>query len=940
MLKNSVTFPVVGVLVIMILSVATGAQTISTFAGGGPTNVPANLSALGTPWGVVQDKNANTYISDNLSNRIFMVNAKNVVTVLAGNIVPGYSGDCFNPSTCSVATSASLNSPEGLAIDGAGNVYFADTGNNIVRVIANPQGSGLTIEGSSINAGDIITIAGTGQPGYSTGSGPVLAQTAQLNQPGGVWLDQSGNVYIADTNNSVIEVINTQSSTITVEGVSIPPNEIATIAGNNAGMFGGDGGPARSASINHPLGVFVNSDGTLFYIADTINNRVRVVNNSASQVTVANVKIGAGDIMTVAGDGTEGFSGDGLAATLAELNHPSAIYVDASGNIFIADGDNLPPPQNTVTSNERIRQVATTGTISTFAGNGTQCTNPANCGDGGAATSAELWAPTGVFVNSLGDLLIADQNDDAIRQVATGTIRTVIGILLDTSYSGDVNTANGIPGIATAASLRRPAGVASDSVGNIYIADTLNNAIRKVNSSGIISTVAGDGIGCNTLTCGDGNPATSAQLSLPSEVAFDGAGNMYIADSADNAIRVVNNQSAAITFYTGLSTQITVQPGNIQAIVDRTGITCTTAPCGDAGPALSAELNQPEALFIDKSGNIYIADTNDNAIRVVNTTASAITVANVTIQPGNIGTVAGTIDPNSNGDCTSGTSACGDGNPAISAQLNLPAGVALDSSQNIYISDTGDNRVRIVNSGGTINPFAGTGAACQNNCGDGGPATAALLDAPQGLFIDYAGTVFIADASDFEIREVTGGTINAVVDEEQSRGYSGDGGSPLTAQLAVPFGVTGDPFGNLLISDVQEWRVRKVTRTVTTAPFAALTPGNLNFRQAVDTTSPALNITVSNEGFGTTLLITNTGTLSGPNATDFKIVSNNCPSSLAAGATCAMSITFSPSTEGTFSAMLTVTDNAGGRSWRTAVSCTVRYRRFSSSIGAAGRLFR
>ncbi len=886
---NSIVRSMVAGLLFAVLAVPVHAQTITTFAGGGPDNVPATAAAIGTPWGVVQDSQKNTYFSDNLSNRIFKVDSTGKITVLAGDIVPGHLDGV-------PATTGSMDSPAGIAIDANGNVYVADAGNSVIRVIVT-QSTPLTLAGQQIPSGEIQVIAGNGTAGF-TGDG-VAATSTSLNIPAGIWLDAMGNVYIADTLNSRIRVVNVQSSPITINGVPIPSGFINTVAGTGVASFSGDGGPAVSATISQPLGVFVDATGNI-YIADTQNNRIRLVDTT-------------GTISTIAGNGTEGYNGDGTPATNFELNHPSALFVDGSGNIFIADGDNIPSASQP-TSNERIREVTSAGAIATVAGNGTQCTDPTACGDGGPATSANLWAPTGVFVDGSGNVFIADQNDDAIREFTVdGNINTVMGQLLNTAYSGDVNAALGITGTATLASLRRPGGVVSDNIGNVIIADTLNNAVRKVDTSGIISTVAGNGFPCTSRLCNDGSPATSTSVSTPTDAVFDSAGNLYLTASGDNLVRVVNNQSASINFFSGLLSAVSVLPGAIQSLAGN-GISCSTPnlPCGDGGLSLAAQLNQPGSLFVDPKGNIYIADTIDNAIRVVNTQSQTITVATVQIAPGNIATVAGTLDPDKNGDCLGGTGVvCGDSGPATQATLNLPSGVVVDSKGNIYIADTGDNRVRVVNGqSGIITTFAGTGAACQNTCGDGGPATAAILDSPQGLYIDFAGDIFIADTGDFEIREVTpDGTINAVVDKDQRRGYAGDDGPAITALLGLPFGVAGDPFGNLFIADAQEWRVRKVTQTVSTPPRADVAPPGVQFAdQGVGSTSAPTTVTLTNSGFGTALKVSSVA-LSGTNASDFA-VSNKCGSSVAGGATCDIDVTFTPTASGSRSATLTISDNA------------------------------
>jgi trimeric autotransporter adhesin len=911
MRKSRFAVSAVGVFLVAFLAVgqAQNQNTITTVAGGGPNNLSAISSSLGTPWAVVQDSNGNTYISDNLSNRVFKVDGSGNLTVVAGNIINKYNQG--NLGDGQLANTASLNAPEGIALDSNGILYIADTNNNAIRVV-NTLSTSQTVGGLTIPAGVIETIAGdgSGTAGYTGDGGP--ATSALLNAPGGVWLDGDNNIYVADTGNSVVRVVNTQATAISFYGASIPAGDIQTIVGNGTAcnITGcGDGSLPTAAELNFPDGIFVTGQASLgnvvILVADTLDNRVRAVNTSTSlSPTVAGVSIIPEVIVTIAGDGTEGYSGDGDPATTAELNHPSAVVgtnisTNVIGAVDIADGDNL--PHGPSTSNEIIRQVNSSNTISTIAGTpGTACSRGLlPCGDGSAANMANLWAPTGVFVNGAGSLLIADQNDDAIREVSGGNIQTLMGALLNTSYSPFPVT---LTGTATDAALRQPAGVAADAAGNIYIADTFNNAIRKVDTSGTISTFVGTSLPCKSLPCGDGNPAGQATVTTPFDIAFDNAGNLYIADSGDNTIRVVNNQSVAIKI-----AGVTIQPGVIFTVAGN-GVPCSAAPCGDAHPATSAELNSPEGVFVDSTGNIFIADTGDNAIREVNSA-------------GTITTVAGAANPNVA--CAVGTDACGDGGPATSAQLNGPGGVGLDSAGNIYIADTGDNRVRVVSATAKdINAFAGTGAPCTNQpaCLDGGPALQAVLDLPQNLIVDFAENVFIADSFDYEVREVTkaNGNIQGVAGN-QTRGFSGDGNPATMAQLAVPFGLSADSSGNIYIADFFEWRVRKVTGLAATAPTAQLSKTTVTFSaQALNTKSASVPVTLSNDGSGANL--TTTITITGTNKSDFA-ETDNCASVPGPGS-CTINITMTPSAAGALTATLMVTDNASGSPQTIALSGT------------------
>jgi N-acetylneuraminic acid mutarotase len=343
----------------------------------------------------------------------------------------------------------------------------------------------------------------------------------------------------------------------------------------------------------------------------------------------------SGNIITQVGNvnGTAGYSGDGEAATSAELNAPFGAVVDSSGNLYIADADN-----------NCIRKVtASTGIITTVAGNGTE----GYSGDGGAATSAELDTPTGVAVDTSGNLYIVDLNNDLIRKVtaSTGIITTVAGNGT-LGYSGD-------GGAATSAELNSPFGVAVDASGNIYIADSGNNNIRKVTAStGIITTVAGNGTGGYS---GDSGVATSAELNSPFGVAVDASSNLYIADSGNNRIRKVAASTGIITTTAGNG---------------------TAGYSGDSGAATSAALYSPFGVAVDASGNIYIADTYNLVIRTVTASTGIIT------------TVAG------NG--TAGST--GDGGAASSAELSYPTGVVVDSLGNFYIADYNNNKVRTVGS--------------------------------------------------------------------------------------------------------------------------------------------------------------------------------------------------------------------------------------------------
>lgn len=335
----------------------------------------------------------------------------------------------------------------------------------------------------------ISTIAGNGQIGYVGDGGQATA--AEITWPFGITFDNSNNLYISDYNNCIRKV---SSSGI-----------ITTIAGNGIAGYSGDGGQATAAEVNVPYGIELDASGNI-YFADCGNCVLRKINT-------------LGNIDRFAGNGGPGFSGDGGQATDAELNSPTGIALDVSGNIYLAD-----------CLNNRVRKVNTSGVISTIVGNGIA----GYSGDGGQATAAEIDSIIGIAINSSGILFIGDSKSNCIRRVNTnGVISTIAGVGI-AGYSGD-------GGQATAAKLSYPASLSLDGVGNIYIADSYNSVIRKVNTAGIINTIAGNGVAGYS---GDGGQATAAKLNNPSFVILDASSNIIFSDTYNNRIRMIGNPSA------------------------------------------------------------------------------------------------------------------------------------------------------------------------------------------------------------------------------------------------------------------------------------------------------------------------------------------------------------------------------------------------------------
>ncbi len=589
------------------------------------------------------------------------------------------------PGDSGPAATTQLGNLSSVAADTAGNVYLADT--TFHRILKITQ------------AGAIATVAGTGTAGFSGDTGPAV--NAQLSNPVGLALDASGNLYVADANNCRVRRIGSN-------GV------ITTIAGNGISGFSGDAGPATSAQLSNIAGLAADAFGNL-YIADSGNSRIRKVAN--------------GIISTVAGIGTTGYSGDNGQAVTAQLSSPAGVAVDYAGNLYIAD-----------TNNNRVRKVSTSGIVTTVSGNGSAgFTN-----EGGPAATAQLNTPTGLSVDLLGNLYVADQFNFRLRKITTtGSIVSIAG---NGSRSYAVNG-----GSAIGAQLDQPRGLATDAAGNVYIADGRNYRVRKVATNGIITTVAGNG---TQGYSGDNGPATNAQLAYQLGLAVSPTGELYIADSFNHRVRKVS-ANGIITTVAG-----TGSPGY----------------SGDGGPAQSAQINNINDVVLDADGNLYIADYGNYRIRKVSTN-------------GIITTIAGTG--------SSGYS--GDGGQAVNAQISTVWGMALDSSGNFYFADYLNHRIRRVTPNGTISTVAGTGA--YGSSGDGGPAAGAQLAYPLGIALDITGNLYLVDSDNYAIRKVSSTGIINTIAGTGVRGFSGDAGRATSAQISTTWGLAVDLSGNVYIAD-------------------------------------------------------------------------------------------------------------------------------------------
>jgi sugar lactone lactonase YvrE len=783
---------------------------ITTYAGNGQAGYSgdgglATNAELVEPLGLALDAAGDLYFVDGENQRIRKIDAATgIISLVAGDGDRGYDGD-GGP-----ATSAELCQPTGVALDGDGNVYITDAVNSRIRKV-------------DASTGIITTFAGDGVEGNSGDGGP--ATNAEVYWPYGVILDSNGNLYFSDIVASRVRVVDASTGII------------STIAGNGISDYGGDGGPSLDAEFISPWGIAFDGAGNL-YIADPPNSRIRIVypliatitalTASANSLTVGQSLTLTATVTAASGatpTGTVTFYNGTTSLGMGTLNGggvATLTLTPAIGNYSISasyggsttDGASVSSPVISVT----VSGIPTTSALSANpltlpAGQLLTLTATVEASSGstptGTVTFLDGTAPVGNSVlNSSGVATLArtpaagsysftasyaGSGSDG-PSVSTAVQVNVTGLTTNSpniyTFAGDgITGAGGDGGLATAGELNAPWYTSLDAAGNLYIADTDNDRIQKVDgATGIITTVAGTGVaGYN----GDGELATSAQIAYPYGVVSDAAGDLYISDGGNVRIRRVDAATGIISTVAG--------NGN-------------SGFSGDGGPATDAEIDGNVGLTLDAFGDIYFADVADYRVRRVDGETGIIT------------TVAGTGTKGFNGD----------GGPATKAELSDPFTVLLDAAGNLLIADEGNSRIRKVSaSTGNITTIAGNGS--QGDSGDGGPATSAEFGSPFGIALDASGNLYISDLGPSRVRRVDAAT--GIIEPYAGNGtvgFSGDGGPANLAELNTPTGLSADPKGNLYITDTVNRRIRIVgqqpqlliaTTTVLTASSNALTLG-------------------------------------------------------------------------------------------------------------------
>jgi uncharacterized protein (TIGR03437 family) len=620
------------------------------------------------------------------------------------------------------ALQATLGNISGLAIDGSGNILAIDPSNRLV----------VRVDGTGI----LHVVAGNGIGGFSGDGGPATsASLSFFPPPNALAVDAAGNIFISD---------NFHVRKVTPDGI------INTIAGGGQNDPG-DGGPATQARLGLVSGIAVDGNGNVLF-ADTGNHRIRKIDAN-------------GIITTIAGNGQPGFSGDRGQATGATLNGPAGISVDPQGNILITDLQNF-----------RVRRITPDGVINTIVGGGDSLLP-----NGIPATSVELLYPGAAIADRNGTVYVFEQPFGLLKVTPDGTASMLTHFLAD-DFGGDggPSTAAYVQG-----GLSNANGLALDDSGNLYVADGGHGRIRKIDSSGIITTIAGNGL---FRFAGDEGPATLAVLDSPLGVAIGPGGDVFISDNKNYRVRAIRPDG---TIHTVAGSGLNVN--NFSR---------------DNQPATTIGLGGPGALVADGAGNLYIADVA-SVIRV-NPDGTIFFIVNAVNQQG----------------------FSGDGGPARNAATSGVIGMVQDLAGNLYFSDRYNQRVRRVAPDGTISTYAGSGPVGQNNggfSGDGGPANQATLNEPAGLALDFAGSLYILDTLNERIRKVTPDGIISTIAGNGQLGPTGDGGLATQASLQLFFraGIVIGGDGAIYFSDYT--MVRRITPDGIISRFAGVGTGDVGF---------------------------------------------------------------------------------------------------------------
>ncbi len=742
----------------------TSAGDVTTLAGAaglfGSVDGTGSAARFKYPEGVAVDAAGNVYVADSSNHTIRTVTPAGQVTTLAG--AAGQVG-----SVDGTGSAARFWIPANVAVDGSGNIYVADNGNNTIREVT-PTGIVATLAGAA------------GQVGSADGTG----SAARFNRPFGVAVYGSGNVYVTDSHNNTIR--------------NVTPAGVATTLAGAAGQTGSVDGAGGAALFSGPRSVAVDGSGNV-YVADFNNNTIRKVTSAGIVTTLAGA---AGQFGSVNGTGSA-----------ARFNRPYSVAVDGAANVYVAD-----------IGNHTIRKVSLDGIVTTLAGAAGQIGSV-----DGTGSAARFNSPSGVTVDGAGTVYVADSGNSTIRKVSPAGVVTTL--------AGAAGQMGSVDATGSAARFKAPMGVAVDAAGNVYVADYQNHTIRRVTPDGVVTTLAGTAGQIGSVE----GTGSAARFFLPRNVAVDGSGNVYVADSENNAIRKITPAGVVTTIIGVLSPSIAAtipgplpaslafpyavavgQTGTIYVAVEDAVLVAVTNPLTltTGGGTLDVTAGDRVALgvsggyggyvwtiTVNNSGGsitpdgVYTAGFNVNGgtdtVTVTDSNGESITITIRSRSPaGRLALVAGV--PSGKGRADGLGSA---------ARFFSPEGVAVDGAGNLYVADYQNHTIRRVTPAGVVTTLAG--AAGQFGSVDG-TSSAARFWVPTDVAVDRWGNVYVADYGNHTIRKVSPAGVVTTLAGAAGQVGSADG-TGSGARFNRPSGVAVDVFGSVYVADQLNHTIRKVT---------------------------------------------------------------------------------------------------------------------------------
>ena len=768
---------------------------VSTFAGTvsaeGRTDGVGAKARFRRPVGVATDRAGNVYVTDvgDIYSTIRKITPAGVVSTFAGKARA-------KGSAAGIGATAGFSEPHGVATDYAGNVYVADSANHTIRKIT--------------PAGVVSTFAGTAAAVKKDTDGWAddIGAAAHFNQTHGVATDSAGNLYVA--NDGVSRAIRkiTPAGVVSTFCESSSFNDLRSVATDSAGNVyvtdhlirnrSRDAGmgpglllvplfrlfeekkydtlrkitPAgvvskfvgESANFSYPNGVATDRAGNV-YVADSGTHTIRKI--TPRKIIRVSVRTFAG------ASGTSG-STDG-AGTAARFIYPNGVATDSADNIYVTDHNS-------------IRKITPAGVVTTFAGNASSSGNR-----NGHGTAARFNEPHGVAIDRAGNVYVADSSNHTIRKI------TPAGMV--STFAGKPGTKGSDDGVGAAARFSYPYGVATDSVGNVYVTDLENSTLRKITPAGIVSTLAGTAGAKDS----DDGVGAAARFYYPRGVATDSMGNVYVGDTGNSTVRKITPD----------------------------GIVSTLAGADESGRAdgvgATARFSGIGSVATDRAGNVYVADTNNSTVRKIT-------------PDGVVSTFAGTADIR--GGNRDGLGAA--------AHFGSVGGVATDSVGNVYVTDTNNTTLRKITPAGAVSTFAGTARAQGSADGIG---MAARFNDPQGVATDSADNVYVADSNNHTIRKITPAGVVSTFAGAAGASGSADGVG-AAARFNHPGRMASDSAGNIYVVDSGNHTIRKITpagavstpvgRAGQVGFVAGPLPGVLGFPQAVAVHGTSLYITMRN----------------------------------------------------------------------------------------------